>query len=352
MSEAPLWILWRRKYLRPIYGPIYDKTIIEIYRLIYKREVKNVAMNLDTQSKIKRNLNISLVYNHEFHPPTYGDYFIVVMIARFLSLSGHKVNLIIKDTVRVGAVWNALNLNEQDSFVKDQISLAKKLLNKNCELILIDKNKTNLNIIDKVSADIQIDSKFFINWCPHLIHLLIKKYKWPIPTEFLLKGAKKLDDEKYLTWNVRKSIWAIHRDTSEESLIEDFKEIRTHFPSYSIIILSNKIGIDFAFKTLFGTKSPKIISWETIRVIPQPNDGFSGAIETILDSSFYFQRNGGGMALVPIFSEIPYLIFPIEKTNFLGHKKSRIAPWASSDQIFKKVPLRSQPKKISEFINL
>jgi hypothetical protein len=352
MTTVPLWIQWRRKYLRPIYGPIYDKSIIEFYRISYKREAKNVARELNKLLKTKRELKISLVYNHEFHPPTYGDFCMVVMIARFLSISGHKINLVINDSKRGGAVWQALRINEQDLFVMNEISLARKLLNDDCNIILLNGDNAMPASNNEIEADIQIDSKYFINWCPHLIHLLIEKYKWQIPNGFLLKGVESPTSDCYITWNIRKSIWATHRDTSEESILQDFTELRNIFPSYSIVILSNQAGLNFAFKALFGVETPEIIFRDKIRIIPQPHDGFEGGIDTILNSSFYFQRNGGGMAIIPIFSEIPFLIFPIEKTNFLGHKKNKIAPWSSSKQIFKKVPLKKPPKKIVNFINL
>jgi hypothetical protein len=83
------------------------------------------------------------------------------------------------------------------------------------------------------------------------------------------------------------------------------------------VILSNQEGLDFALNELkrLDITFPTLLA--TGRIFAQPNKGYIGAIDWILNSDCYFQRSGGGMGVVAIFSSVPYVMYSIEKTSFL-----------------------------------
>ena len=315
---------------------------------------QKVTKSFNFAIKKQPNSIIIIKYDHNNSPPTYGDYFIILMIARFLSKSGFRVRFEINDLCRSGTVWNALNVQAQDLFVLDQIKLAQELLNEDCQIVVYGKyatkstpsfKKDSSSILD----EIDVFSGAFYQWAPYFLHLLIIKYEWPIPSGFLLEAKNRKQTVRYVAWNIRKSIWAKHRDTDKNSLIRDFREIRKLYPAHSIIILSNKEGIDFAAAEL--DKSDPSFADLLARgiVILQPNDGFLGGITWILNSDFYFQRSGGGMGAAAIFSSIPYVQYSIEKTSFFGHHRNRkIAPWSAENQVFRRLFRKKKTLPISK----
>jgi hypothetical protein len=276
------------------------------------------------------------------------------MIARFLSLSGYRVRFEIVDLYRSGIVWNALSVEAQDRFVSDQIKLAQQLLSKDCQIFISGKFENSSTYSSKKDSpsmmnEIEIYSSYFYQWAPYFLPLLITKHRWPIPNGFLLEAKSNRPAFKYVAWNVRKSIWANYRDTNTNSLIRDFKEIRNLYPTHSLMILSTKEGIDFAVSELKKSDPTFTNLLAQGVVLLQPNDGFIGGINWILHSDFYFQRSGGGMGVIAIFSSVPYVQYSIEKTSFFGHNKNRkIAPWSAENQVYKRLFFRKKTWQFSK----
>ena len=352
--NSPKLIYFRRKYLRPVYLPLFEplyRNYLLLSQLVLARRITrefNFAINKDPNS------TVVVKYDHTCSPPTYGDFFIILMIARFISLSGYKVRFEIIDSNRFGAIWNKLDIGDQDLFVLDQIKLAQKYLNKNCQVIIDGKfssNSTPSTHGNKsiVPNHVVVYSGEFYRWAPYFLHLLIEKYKWQVPNGFLLKSMREKPVEKFVAWNVRKSKWANYRDTDVASLFKDYLELRTLFPTHSIVILSNQEGLDFAFNNLKRLDTTFSSFLASGRVSAQPNEGYLGAIDWILDSDFYFQRSGGGMGAVAIFSSVPYVMYSIEQTSFFGHHRNKkIAPWSAKNQVFKRLFAKKKTYPISE----
>jgi hypothetical protein len=269
-------------------------------------------------------------------------------------MSGHKVRFEILDSLRAGNVWNAMDVRSQDLFVLDQIKLAREFLDENSEIFIDGKFTNESRVFGEETAnpnsnEIHVHSVAFFQWAPYFLHLLIVKHKWQIPNGFLLEAKGSKPVFRFVAWNVRKSIWAKYRDTDTNSLNKDFAEIRKLYPTHSIVILSNQEGLDFAVKELKKNDPEFENLLAQGMVLLQPDDGFGGGINWVLHSDFYFQRSGGGMGVIAIFSSIPYLMYSIEKTSFFGHYRNRkIAPWSVEDQIYKRLFVKKQTQSISK----
>jgi len=89
------------------------------------------------------------------------------------------------------------------------------------------------------------------------------------------------------------------------------------------------------------------------RLIPQLEPGFHKAVPWILGASFYFQRLGGGIDLVPIFSKLPYLVFMNDPfaTSHFAHSGRKILPWSREDQRYVISTWRAQSHAIKNFIS-
>ena len=82
-----------------------------------------------------RTLNFS--YNNAISPTTYGDFFSVLMLVRFLALSGYKMSFSILDYSRRES-WTPLTTEEQARFISDQMSLARYLLPADVRIEFLD----------------------------------------------------------------------------------------------------------------------------------------------------------------------------------------------------------------------
>ena len=356
MVSASKFNHFRRRFIRPIYLPVLEPIHRSYVHASRMKQAQKWARKFNCEIESEPDSTVVIRYDHSNSPPTYGDYFIILMLARFISKSGYKVNFEISDINRLGRVWAAMSIKVQDLFVLDQIRLAQKYLDKNCQIIVegkfSDKSLLSRNGPESLEEKIiEVFSPGLYQWAPYFLHLLIKKHNWAIPSDFLLKAKMEKPPYHYITWNIRRSIWASYRDTDSRTLVSDYLELKKLFEGYSIVILSNRDGLEFAFKEL-AIHEPDFVSLLAQgKILAQPEPGFQGAIDWILCSDFYFQRSGGGMGVIAIFSTVPYVMFSIERTSFYGHyRNKKIASWSANNQIFRRLFLRKNRFPISRDI--
>ncbi len=285
--------------------------------------------------------NVHVYYNNAFSPPTYGDFFNVLMLTRFLALSGLKVKFTVLDYAKE-LHWGFLDDQQQVRFIEDQLSLARYLLP---NVVDITINNAPQNISEKSDLDSASllglklmpngEELFLIS--PYFLLCLIEKHGWNLPNGFLLDELAEPSDRAYVAWHVRKGNWDLRRDFSADSVKRDFAEIRKLFPNHSIMILSDEKGLEEVFSILAGARGVVEFKLEGVSVFRQPHDGFKSAISLILGSEFYFQRSGGGLGQVPIYSLTPYLQICPDYTGFLGKDRTSLVPWAQSNQTFRHI---------------
>jgi hypothetical protein len=100
------------------------------------------------------------------------------------------------------------------------------------------------------------------------------------------------------------------------------------------MLFSTKEGIERGLTVLEDAKLLPKMSDQGVAVIGQPMQGFVPAIPFILNADFYFQRKGGGIAMVPIFSRVPYLILSGDGNYYHTRIGNRLVPWANEHQRF------------------
>jgi len=71
---------------------------------------------------------IRFVNDNAVSPPTYGNFFEVVMLARFFAASGCHVEFEIRDSYGRRSDWDELDAASQANFANDQVSLARQIL--------------------------------------------------------------------------------------------------------------------------------------------------------------------------------------------------------------------------------
>jgi len=258
--------------------------------------------------KLKRSESaINIIYDLKTSPPTYGDFFSVVMLGRFLSMSGFELNLIILESQKPYKYITMPNTSLR-IVLEEYKKIASLLLPKNTNI----QSSKSLSLINTA---IFFDTDILFFHSPYILELLIKKYKWPIPDNFLLKSKEGIKTP-YIAWHVRKSKYDQSRNNKESSIVSDFIALSSIFPKHSIMLFGDKASLKNTFSILSKHNKKGIVSFNTKQLIKQPANSFSECIEYLLGCDFYFQRAGGGIGVILFFSSKPYLVVSPQSTYF------------------------------------
>ena len=317
-----------------------SRRLLQLVQLSTKSECEKLRALLDTEQA-----PIRIFYDNFVSPPAYGEFLQVVMLARYLKASGAEVSFFIIDDGKRRVEWEALDLDEQVSLVQDQVELASKLLDAKIEVLTETSNSSSYIVFGaNVLARLAIYDKI-----PLLLNTLIETSEESLPADFLLPigWGKELEEEldlqnvPFVAWNVRKGRWGPDRNNTQEQVITDFRDIRKLFPSHRIVLLSTPDAIDWVFDILLKSGDLHSDTTEEQILFPQPTTGYLNAMLWLLSADEYFQREGGGMGMTAIFSEVPFLILSENKGIHYQHQLDgeKIVAWASPHQRFVHRPL-------------
>ena len=247
----------------------------------------------------------------------------------------YKVKLIIiKDEYRED--WD---LNEQK--INNLIDTIAKISNKFSN----DNQNFNLEIInwDVFDKNYLNDKKYYIpfrngikkrfrlyfytqNTLNYLVSFCSKEFK----QDFLLDKKSFIDinnisiNQKYIAWHCRyDTASGTPRNIDSTSFEKIYFTLQKYYPNYEILIVSDKMGCDFA-KDL--GKNYKLLYSKDF------SNDFIGDVKLVLNSEFYFQFRGGGMGTIVQFSKIPYLQI-CDVYYLYMYSKYRLTSYASKNQI-------------------
>ena len=108
--------------------------------------------------------------------------------------------------------------------------------------------------------------------------------------------------KNYICWHIRYSEkWDLNRNISKQDfeLIGNF--LSQKFYGKKILIISDLEGCNYS------KKLNKLYNFNLVFSSDYTNN-FEGCANLILKSNFYFQYKGGGVSVIAVFSNIPYLI--------------------------------------------
>jgi len=308
---------------------------------------------------------ILIYYDNRVSPPTYGDYYCVLMLARMLSLMGFPVVFKVVDCIERRSDWLSLTAKEQDQFVAEQMELARLVLPSSIQVILesaphFDTAKT-VSLGNHVLLGDWINDRkpiYVMAWS--LLGELFNLRDRSLPEGFLLQASDFPEMETqakqigpYIAWHTRRGLWRESSDTTDANIVRDYVDLVKAFPEYKILLFSTPAGIEHTINVLRSANESTNILAEEGRLIPQLEPGFHKAVPWILGASFYFQRLGGGIDLVPIFSKLPYLVFMNDPfaTSHFAHSGRKILPWSREDQRYVISTWRAQSHAIKNFIS-
>ena len=302
------------------------------YKILFiKSEIKKIN-NIENIDR-----DVYLFYDNYSSPHSYGDFFNMLMLSRVLASQFKKVNFFVIDgDYRLDWI---LNDNDKINYLNDQKIIAntftKKKNIKYKTLLWNDflKFSENSNFNSKILFKNRIQNRksiynFAIDFINNFINSRSKSYNY----SFLLnKNNFKLANnfflnQKYITVNVRRSNWSKYRDTKDFEFKTIIESLINKFKKYKILIISDDLGCKY-FKRISNKYNFNCYFSKDY------GKSFIDDVSLILNSDFYFQYKGGGMAVIPIFSKISYLIIQkLDNDKMIDEKK--FVYWQKKNQKF------------------
>ncbi len=283
-----------------------------------------------------------IVYDNLCSPPTYGDYFFVVMLARYFTSQDIAVSFIIVDG-EYRSDWSALDEDEIKNLVAEYVYIANLLLDSRLATIevlmssqLQARVKDNINkSIDVPFRESVIKRKYIYGHVLNTLNRLCFESSRGHLDQFLLffdelagKVAFKKPEQPYITWNCRYSTkWDFERNAGEEEFLPIYARLKALYPQHAIMVVSDNAGCNY-FKGIASQHGLNCLFSKDY------SDTLMGDGALILGSDYFFMLRGGGIAVFPLFSRVPH-----ERITYSGNevawRHERATSWAADNQIFR-----------------
>lgn len=282
---------------------------------------------------------VLIVCDNSCTPPTIGDYLYFIVLARFFIAHKLSIDFIIVDS-ELRSDWVDLTAAEQKFHISLQTTLAHCLINSNlCNIITLSWENTSKYIkknqyaykiySEQVHQRVHIYDRIF-----NLLNLLL--YKAPhIVLESILFKSDELRafvktapaPNSYVTVACRHSRkWGLERNLSEQEFLAIYSLMIRQFPDHSIMVVSDGIGCSY-FQEIAQKHMLTCIFSKSY------SSTFIGDAFLVLNSAFYFQLRGGGLAIIPIFSFLPFKIISTVSTELLWGR-NKFTCLNGSNQVF------------------
>ena len=322
------------------FGPNFFITLLSKITRIFlledmrtKENFESELINLISPNIKNKHKKIKIIYDNRISPPTYGDLFHVIMLARLLNLMKLEVCFVLYQG-RNRKDWGYLEKRAITKFEKEQKELIEKLFKGD---LIVKKNWYKYNIdkrIIKSNRDSLIISGYLI--ALDLIKKITSAHLQHIPSDFYLTNHEFPINivSPYICMNVRKGLWSQGRDTNENLIVDDYITLRKEYPAYKIQILANEVALKYFYRIMEGSHVINSVEpdWRK-HILVQTKYSFFEALQLVLSSNFYFQRPNGGMVVVALYSKIPYFSMTEGYHSFdLGRNKH--FPFSSTTQVF------------------
>jgi len=335
------------------YPDLYQRLVcVDHYLLANRRKrfvVKREANRILTFIQEGDLRNVLIVYDNLISPPTYGDFFYVVMFARYFTSQDIQVNFVIVDG-DYRKDWSLLGDVAIKNLVSDHLKMAELLLDPNLATI---ETLTSSQLQDKIRH--ASDNGTFVPFREELVSR-IDVYSYVMNTlnrlvfkssqnhldHFLLsfeelkqKVSFKKPPTPYITWGCRYNTrWGLDRNISEEEFLLGYARLKILYPGHAIMIISDDEGCSHFKRIKVQCGLGCIFSSDY-------SDSFMGDGALILASAYFFMAHCGGVVVFPWFSRVPYELV-ITLFHEVPWGADKLFPWASRNQIWRFPTRREQ----------
>jgi len=307
------------------------------------REAKHAREWLEAQRILAslrggRTRRVTVVYDRAASPPTYGDYFYVVMLARWFATRSVPTELAIVDG-EFDCAWSAIRGDAVQSLKEGQLDVARVLLDvpgASMNTWSWSQFRTRLEASDvgrvpflkRVRARQDVYSSGF-NLINHLaasstsdhIARFLLDFREIAPNVRIERPA-----QPYVTVHCRRSfLQGQDRNMPDEAFPQIHRRLRELYPGLGVMVVSDGSGCAH-FKELARRHQLDCLFSKDI------SSTFMGDAALILGGRFHFSLRGGGIDCIPFFSTLAYechLNWGYE-TPWAGIKAT---PWSGDHQL-------------------
>ena len=283
--------------------------IFNFFKVVYKIYIKNWQSTFSIKDK-----TLILTYDCKVSPPTYGDFFRYLMIAKYYEIKKKNVIFIIIIGEYRGGWKRLKNKKGIINHLKVLKDIYRFVFGNTNNLKLINwkqfsnyHKKNDLDILFKTDTLMRTPTYFLSTF---FLKKKIKKEKKEFINKFLFK-KKKIKNKKFqkdfknsefVTFSVRfyPKPYSQIRNIDYENFLKSIKIIKKRFFNFKILIISDKYGCKVLEK--FSKKNKLNLKFSKYYSKTYVDDG-----NLILNSKFNIQYIGGGISEFAIFSKVPYL---------------------------------------------
>ena len=334
-----------KKLIRKILVKIPIVRDIITYRERYRKRTfeKKESVRILNSLNVFGVQKVAIVYDYSISPPTFGDYFDVVMLARYFVTLEINVDFVIIDG-QYREDWRLSDKKTQNEMKLMHLKTAK---------LILDKSYTNIEVLQwtefkKKYFDLA-DSQFCFPGRDGILARTIPLYahaynvtnylcadhdkdfidKFLLSYEMLIDKVKvKMPTKPYITWGCRYSkLWGKERNLTESEFLKIYLVLRSLYPNHEIMVVSDMIGCEY-FKSIASQNNIQCLFSKDYS-----NNLFNDGV-LILGSAYFYILRGGGISVFPQFSRVPH-----ERITILYHQSvwldGRGASWASNDHIYR-----------------
>lgn len=301
-----------------------------------RRESQRILSDL----RLGRISKVLVVYDNLASPPTYGDYFFVVMLARYFTSQGIPVSFVIVDG-EYRNDWLTLNGSEKRQLVANYVEMASTLLAPDLatiEVLVWPQLAARIRESSGVEVpfrDSVLNRAHVYGHVLNTLNYLCAQAGQEHLDRFLLsfdelapKVAIRKPDRPYVTWNCRySSKWSFERNASVEEFVEIHARLQSLYPHHAIMIVSDADGCD-RFREMARQHGLQCLFSKDY------SETLLGDGVLILGSAYFYMLRGGGIAVFPMFSRVPHERITVTSGE-VPWTNGRATSWASENQVFK-----------------
>ncbi len=303
-----------------------------------KKEARRILSAI-SRGKLKKAL---VVYDRLSSPPTFGDYFYTIMLARYFASQNILTEFVIVDG-EYRKDWLGLDKEEIKRRGESHQEFAKLLLDfehASVETVTWTQFQEKLEQDSQKELDIifrnNVLSRSVIYSLAHNIlnYLCIDAGSAQLD-QFLLSmdvfskhvPFKKVE-RPYITYHCRRSekSTSLFRNTRDDEFLQVYSRLKELYPNHIVIVLSDIVGFEY-FKKLARKHDLEC------QFSKQYSDSFFGDCGLLLGGEYHFTLRGGGIDAISLYSKIPYEHFasPIND-DVLENGKANA--WSTGGQLF------------------
>lgn len=303
------------------------------------RAIKAVTKDARNQFQILKNLKranssspVIVRFDLRASHPGFGDLFLLIMIANYLHDLGFAVRFSSNLSLHVeGEFQDSYSQKNKSELLVNWLREEIQVQKQDC---LPDEELKDCLFANRVAGDMDVSGPSL------LLMSLIYASKSINPGSHKPRLHKRSSDTspvdhesdlsnlKTVGFHVRGSLENKDRNPALRIVLSDFLVISSQFPTAEIVWFGERNRFDEF--TQFALEA----GLSTVRLRYQRASSFSEAISEMLELDFWYQRLGGGIGAVSLFSDFPYLILSgdARATRMYLYTSGRLVPWATKNQ--------------------